>query len=413
MPSTFHDTKMQRFPKKAPFRNEKLFRTTQSAYWLGLIGHSAAIIGFYNLGVEILVYFNLFFSVPAFAVALVLNKRGAYGTAFTFAFSELLLHQVLTTYYLGWEFGSHYWLIYLAGLSFFNPSWSRKIQLIILFIVSNTWVALYFFCQYGVLQGQVENLSISYPVNGVSSLVALAVLINYFSQSAHRAERELQKKQSLTRKMLDKIESLFGQQISEEIAQEMIESESEIESRRFDATVMFLDIRDFTMFADSRAPEEVAGFQNMVFGELIEIVRINKGVVLQLLGDGIMAVFGAPKTDTRHAEQAVKAGFSMINKIKQLSIEGKIPEIRVGIGLNSGDIVAGNIGNDHRKSYSLTGKNVIIAARIEQLNKQYSSQFLISESTKLASGNLKYETEELGLVHLKGIENDVRIFKLD
>ena len=143
--------------------------------------------------------------------------------------------------------------------------------------------------------------------------------------------------------MLFKIEALFGQQISHEIAQQLISSEEEIKATNFDVTIMFLDIRDFTVFADSRKPSEVAEFQNIVFSDLIEIILKNHGIVLQLLGDGLMAVFGAPVTNPQHANEAVKSGFEILERIDQLSESGKIPTIRIGIGLNSGNIIAGNI----------------------------------------------------------------------
>ena len=213
--------------------------------------------------------------------------------------------------------------------------------------------------------------------------------------------------------MLHKIESLFGQQVSQEVAQEMIKSESDIDSKIMNVTAMFLDIRDFTVFADSREPEEVARFQNIVFSELIEIVRAYKGIVSQILGDGIYAIFGAPVEDKDHATHAVQAGFEMVNKVRELGTEGKIPKIKIGIGLNSGKVMAGNVGNETRKFYSLTGTNVIIAARIEQLNKQFNSQFLISENTFHAIDNTQFQFENLGKMSLKGIEKDIAVYKLE
>jgi len=222
----------------------------------------------------------------------------------------------------------------------------------------------------------------------------------------------LEEEQNKTQKMLEKIETLFGQQVSKEIAQELVTMEGEIDSKLYDVTVMFLDIRDFTAFADSRAPEEVASFQNVVFGELLDIVREHKGITNQILGDGIMAVFGAPVTSNSHAFDAVTAGYAILDKVKELAEEGKIPQIRIGIGLNSGKVIAGNIGNARRKQYSLTGTTVIIAARIEQLNKVYKSQFLVSEEVYREIGKNRYTITELGDVELKGIEQAVGIYQL-
>jgi class 3 adenylate cyclase len=325
---------------------------------------------------------------------------------------ELLLHQVATIYFMGWTSGAYFWLIYLAGLSFFNSQWSLKIQLALLFIVIATYLGLYLFYQEGVYLPE-PNLQSSFAlINGVTVLFVLSLLIYYFSTSAFKAETKLKAEQALTAAMLTKIEGLFGQQVSKEIAAEMISSEEEIKSKLYSATIMFLDIRDFTLFADSKPPSEVAHFQNIVFGALIEIVGNYKGVVLQLLGDGLMAVFGAPATSHNHAQNAVNASFDMMKKIEELTQQGQIPKIRVGIGLNSGDIVAGNLGNNVRKFYSLTGKNVIIAARIEPLNKKFNSQFLISESVLNDIQKDDIEVEDMGELALKGIEFPVRVYKL-
>ncbi|MCK5209288.1 MAG: GAF domain-containing protein, partial [Cyclobacteriaceae bacterium] len=222
----------------------------------------------------------------------------------------------------------------------------------------------------------------------------------------------LEEEQNKTQKLLSKIETLFGQQVSIEVAKELVPSKGETKSKSYEVTVMFLDIRDFTVFADSKAPEEVAAFQNIVFGELLNIVRKYKGITNQILGDGIMAVFGAPVKSDRHIQNAVTAGYSILDKIKELATEDKIPPIRLGIGLHSGKVIAGNIGNAFRKQYSLTGSTVIIASRIEQLNKVYNSQFLVSEEVQREIKNTDYQATELGNVELKGIEQAVCIYKL-
>ena len=153
-------------------------------------------------------------------------------------------------------------------------------------------------------------------------------------------------------------------------------------------------------------------FQNIVFSNLIDILEENNGIVLQMLGDGLMALFGAPTVKPDHALDAVNASFSILDAIQKLANEGKIPKIRIGIGLNSGNIIAGNLGNEKRKAYSITGKNVIIAARIESLNKQFKSQFLISESVYEAIPSESFQVKDLGQTSLKGIEKPVNIYQL-
>ncbi|WP_281612759.1 adenylate/guanylate cyclase domain-containing protein [Flammeovirga sp. SubArs3] len=393
-------------------KNKQFYYITQAAYLFGMIAHAMGIPMFYELGIHELVTFNAVFSVPAFLMALILNRRGKHNFAFLWAFLELLFHQVVTTYYLSWDIGAYFWLIYLAGLSFFNSQWQLRTQLSLLTTVIAAFISLFLFCQEGVYAIDINLLKNYYLISGITVFMVLSLLIYYFVSTTTKAELLLKQEQEVTKKMLHKIEGLFGQQVSREIAAEMIDSEKEIESKQYSATIMFLDIRDFTLLADSRPPSEVAHIQNEVFSALIDIIRVHHGNVLQLLGDGLMAVFGAPRANTTHAQDAVNASFDILDKIKHLSEIGHIPKIRVGIGLNTGDIVAGNLGNDTRKSYSITGKNVIIAARIEPLNKKYNSQLLISESVYTEINSTEIETEELGHIPLKGIELPVNVYKL-
>jgi len=411
----------------------KFFRITQVAYLVGLVGHMLAVGAFWDMRVQEMLWFNVIVSVPFFFAALLLNRRGHLNLAFSLAFVELFMHQVLGTYYVGWGFGLQYWLFYLAGLCFFNHHWSAFARYAMFTLVSAALVGLYLFTQNGVYALPEEVLTYRTATNLVIPLAVLALLIHYFARSAYEAESQLKAEKAITEqknvqltkqhealvveqdktaRMLEKIQALFGQQVSEEVARTLIESPTEIDSRTYDATVMFLDIRDFTLFADSREPEEVARFQNIVFGELIEIVRANQGIVLQILGDGIMAVFGAPVAMREHARSAIRAGYEMVERVRALGEAGQIPPIRVGIGLNSGRVIAGNVGNESRRFYSLTGKNVIIAARIEQLNKEYDSQFLASESAVRAQKGAAPSARSLGEVALKGIEQPVGVYRL-
>ena len=420
-------------PLKVTEENLKFYNTTQSAYIFGLLAHSSAIFMFQNLGIREMVLFNIFISVPAFLFAIVSNRIGKHNLAFSFAFFELFLHQIVGVYFTGWGYGLEYWLIYLAGLSFFNPQWNSKVQYMILALIATAYILLFLNCPEGVYTINPNVSQMVYLINAIMAIAVLCLLINYFSKSMLRAEeklideKEITEQQNIqltkqhntlvieqdkTNRLLNKVEALFGQQVSQEVAQAMIHSETEIDSKIYDATVMFLDIRDFTVFADSREPSEVAKFQNLVFSELIEIVRINKGIVNQILGDGILALFGVPVEDKDHVKNAVNAGFEMIEKIKELGESGKIPPIKIGIGLNSGKIMAGNVGNEIRKFYSITGTNVIIASRIEQLNKKFNSQFLVSENIYSKIKDNDMPIQNLGEIALKGIEKKISVYQL-
>jgi adenylate cyclase len=175
---------------------------------------------------------------------------------------------------------------------------------------------------------------------------------------------------------------------------------------------MFLDIRDFTSLVEKKEPEEIIAYQNLVFGFMIEIINKHHGVILQFLGDGYMAIFGAPASHGNDCQNAVDAAIEIIRKVNEKTQSGEIPPTKIGIGLHAGNVVTGNVGTSLRKQYSITGNTVILASRIEQLNKKFNSQLLISEEVL---HNIKHDglnLESLGEVDVKGRENPIHIHKL-
>ena len=212
----------------------------------------------------------------------------------------------------------------------------------------------------------------------------------------------------------NRIINLFGQQVSQEIVTELITQKESIKTKSKYVCVMFLDIRDFTPFAEKLTPEELNDYQNKVFGYMIEIIADNYGVINQFLGDGYMATFGAPISKGNDSQNAINAAVEIINKTNQLSKEGKIPETKVGVGLHAGFVVAGNVGTSLRKQYSITGNTVILSARLEQLNKVYNSQLLISEEVLNAIDLEKFNIlpQNLGEVKVKGREKPINLYKI-
>ncbi|HEY3403675.1 MAG TPA: adenylate/guanylate cyclase domain-containing protein [Ohtaekwangia sp.] len=208
----------------------------------------------------------------------------------------------------------------------------------------------------------------------------------------------------------NELELLFGQQVSREVSKTLIEKKGE--TKKIEATVMFLDIRNFTGFADTHTAEEVIDFQNKVLSPVIEIINQHQGVVFQILGDGVMACFGSPVENVLHADMAFQSGLNILKKIQELSEQNIIPATAVGIGLHSGLLVTGNIGNEYRKQFSISGTPVIIASRIEQLNKKYSSQFLLSGTVYDQITLGKADVSFIGKEELKGITRPVDVYRV-
>ena len=209
------------------------------------------------------------------------------------------------------------------------------------------------------------------------------------------------------------IMSMFGQHVSPAVMEKLLHQKNSAEGEVQNVCMMFLDIRNFTTFSESRTPQEVVAYLNSLFDFMIDIVNRNHGIINKFLGDGFMAAFGAPFSDGFDSRNAVNASKEIIQKLKEEIDAGNILPTRVGIGLHTGEAVTGNIGSSQRKEYTIIGDVVNLASRIESLNKQFNSQFLISDTVKEALGDAGNEAQSLGKVTIKGRAEPVEIFKLD
>ena len=156
----------------------------------------------------------------------------------------------------------------------------------------------------------------------------------------------------------------------------------------------------------------IPAYQSSVFGAAIEIVDRNHGVINQFLGDGFMATFGAPVSTGHDCRNALTAARELLAAVKTLSGSGRIPPTTIGIGLHAGEAVSGNIGSRARQQYSISGNVVILASRIEQLNKAYGSQLLVSAEVLRESGEGDHGAKSLGVVQVKGRDEPIEIYRL-
>ncbi|MGB3468019.1 MAG: adenylate/guanylate cyclase domain-containing protein [Cyclobacteriaceae bacterium] len=257
-------------------------------------------------------------------------------------------------------------------------------------------------------------------IGGSAFFLLLAIMFLWLFNSKKKAHQELTmtfEKLEDTRKQLaeaeQKMKKMLGQQVSEDIAEALISDEADQVTIQKFVCVMFLDIRDFTPFASSRTPEEVIAYQNDVFGFMIEIIAKNNGVINQFMGDGFMATFGVPESTDSDVLNAYTAAREIVMEVNVRSKDRVIHPTKIGIGLHAGHVVAGNVGTDTRKQYSITGTTVITAARIEQLNKKYKSQLLISETVMTHLKNYDPKYKKVVEEQLKGMSENIRIYQID
>ncbi len=227
---------------------------------------------------------------------------------------------------------------------------------------------------------------------------------------AEELKRRIQSSFELQRSKND-METLFGQQVSREVLLTLVEERSR--AKKQEATVLAMDIRNFTAFAETHTPDEIMDFQNKIFGPVIDIINQHQGVVNQIMGDGMMATFGTPVSNPLHADMAFEASLKIRNKVKELVRDGIIQKTRIGLGLHTGDVVTGNIGNESRKQYSISGSAVIIAFRVEQLNKQFDSELLITDAVKDRIAPGKIQLTSLGKQQMRGFAYEVEVYKAE
>ena len=187
-----------------------------------------------------------------------------------------------------------------------------------------------------------------------------------------------------------------------------------LEGQAQEVTILFADLRDFTPWVEATSPREVVRDLNGYFTEMDQAIRAHRGLVLQFIGDEIEAAFGAPVADPAHAEMAVAAALEMRRRLAAWNAErvraGKV-ELRHGIGIHTGSVLAGNIGSAERHSYALVGDPVNLASRIQSLNKEFGSDILVSGETRRRL-NGRFELVELPAVRVKGKSVEVEVYRL-
>jgi adenylate cyclase len=173
---------------------------------------------------------------------------------------------------------------------------------------------------------------------------------------------------------------------------------------RRDITVLFSDLRDFTALAEPLDSAAVVELLNEVHGVMVGVLFAHGGTLDKYLGDGLMAYFGAPTPEARHADQALACARGMQAALATLNAERRArgaPEIRMGIGLHSGSATVGDVGSPHRREYTAIGDTVNVAARIERLAKEHAAPIVLSETTR-ARLSTPPALRPLGHVALRG-----------
>ena len=212
------------------------------------------------------------------------------------------------------------------------------------------------------------------------------------------------------------VKKLFSRYVPKDVYEQLMDdpARAALGGRRRRMTVLFSDVRGFTAMSEKVAPEQVVSLLNEYFSRMVRILFEHRGTLDKFVGDMVMGLFGAPLDDDDHAEHAVQAALAMTRELDELNAEWEAagrPRLDIGIGISTGDMVAGNIGSDTIMSYTVIGDTVNLGARLESLNKDYGSRIIISEATREALKG-RYDIRPLGEVVVKGKSRPVAIYEV-
>ena len=282
----------------------------------------------------------------------------------------------------------------IVGIAIPRARAARGVLLILvlltLFVGANTYV----FSRYNIW------LNLIYPVLTMMTIYLAITVYRYITE-----EREKKK-----------IRGAFQYYLTASVINEMLKDPTKLKlgGDKKDLTVLFSDIRGFTAISEKLTPEELVHLLNEYLTAMTDIVFKYDGLLDKYMGDAIMAVYGAPLDQPDHPVRACRTALDMMEELKKLqqqwSAEGR-PVLRIGVGINSGDMVVGNMGSQMRFDYTVMGDSVNLGSRLESINKEYGTSIVISEYTYEAVKDVLF-CRELDSVQVKGKKLPVKIYEL-
>jgi adenylate cyclase len=211
-----------------------------------------------------------------------------------------------------------------------------------------------------------------------------------------------------------KLTERFGQYVPPELVEKMAQDPDiySMEGKNEELTVLFSDVRGFTSISEGLEPKELTRLMNEYLDSMTQVIRRYHGTLDKYMGDAIMAFWGAPVSDADHARHAVMTALEMQSELRKLDkpfIEHGWPPLKIGVGINTGNMTVGDMGSRVRMAYTVMGDAVNLGSRLEELTKQYGVGIIVSEFTKALAENFIYR--ELDRVRVKGKDKSVAIFE--
>lgn len=280
-------------------------------------------------------------------------------------------------------------LIMMLALSRLPPLWTVPLVFGVVLLLTGI---NFFFWNQGIV------LPLAAPVIFVLLFFVNHVLFGFFSEQKDKR----------------RLASFFRFYVPPELVREMVDRQEDfdLEGESREMTVLFSDIRGFTSMSESMHPKQLSRMINTYLTTMTEIVHEHRGTIDKFIGDAIMSFWGAPLPDLDHPRNAVKAALAMVDKLPELNAHFARmdwPEVKIGVGINTGVMNVGNMGSEFRMSYTVLGDAVNLGARLERLTKEYGVPIIASQATHDATPEIVYR--DLDRVKVVGKEAPVGIYQ--
>jgi len=210
------------------------------------------------------------------------------------------------------------------------------------------------------------------------------------------------------------IRHTFGRFVSRDVAEAVLNGRVPLAGQRLEVSILFQDIRGFTALSERLDPVALLRMLNQFFTEVVAAVEAEGGVVKQFTGDGVMALFGAPEIRADHTQRAVRAALGIVKRLDSLNAllhKDGIPPLQIGVGIHTGEVVAGLIGPDERVEYGVVGEPVNLASRIEALTKDLAATILVSKEIATRLGS-EFVLGRVALLPIKGKSQPVEVVEV-
>lgn len=298
-------------------------------------------------------------------------------------------------------------IIALTFLAFFISAFFKKsktklgglteainIAVIVGLVIGTRQLSIFLFNEYNFLFAMINS--------------NLAIILGYIGSTAYSYITE--------RKQKTMIKGMFSQYVNATIVDDLISDPTKMQlgGERRELTVFFSDIAGFSTFSETKEPEDLVSFLNEYLSEMTRLVFENKGTLDKYIGDAVMAFWGAPIPIQNHAYQGCYTAIQMQKRLDELDAKWKAegqPDILVRMGINTGDMVVGNMGGKERFDYTVMGDNVNLGSRLEGANKEYGSKIMIADTTYDAVKDFFY-TRELDFLVVKGKTKPIKVYEL-